>query len=547
MVAVRRKRPPQRQTSQAVGISAPTKGIIANSLHAGGEGGEIGVEGAIWLNNFIAGEYGARVRTGTKEFATNIPDNDSINGAVRTIMYYNSVIAGGGSDFMFAATSSGIYDITAGGAGAHTLAHAWPVKGGAAGWISYVNYTNVGGDHFLLVCDEANGYYIFDGTTWTLANFTGNPKPLAEDLVQVCEWQGRIWFVERGTSTAWFLDPLSLTGDITPMDVGNRFMKGGHLVQNTTWTIDDGDGMNDRFVQVSSSGDVLVWEGINPTKAADLHLIGRWFVGAVPEGRRVMSDWGGDVVVLASRGIVKLSELVQNSSVYTSEAELTSNITRYIRAEMGKSLDEYGWSIEIAPAENIAIVSVPRIATELNKAPIQFVVNINTGGWSMFKHLDIVCMDKSVSGFFFGTSDGRVMRLEGATDNASLDGSTSEAIKFNLLTHYSDFGSAGNWKRPQFLRPSWVGGAQPSYLAKVQFDFDLTEYNEVPPYSTADETVFDAAIWGTDTWEGTAQQYFETIGATGIGRHIAIAISGQTTSELSYVGCELIMEGGGIL
>ena len=155
-----------------------------------------------------------------------------------------------------------------------------------------VNYTNVAGDHFLLIADEANGYYIFDGTVWAAGTFTGSPKPLATDLVHLTEWQGRIWFVERDTARAWFLDPLALTGDITPMDVGSRFKKGGHLVQNGTWTLDDGAGMNDRFVQVSSSGDVLVWQGTNPATAADISLLGRWYVGKVPEGRRVMSDWG---------------------------------------------------------------------------------------------------------------------------------------------------------------------------------------------------------------------------------------------------------------
>ncbi|RLB96584.1 MAG: hypothetical protein DRH90_24490 [Deltaproteobacteria bacterium] len=461
-------------------------------------------------------------------------------------MYYNSVVAGGIQDFYFAATSKGIYDITAGGAGPHTEVLAWPNTGGKAGWCSVVNYTLVDGTHNLLVCDEDNGYYIFDGTTWEAGTFTGNPKPLAADLVHITEWQGRIWFVERNTARAWFLDPLALTGDITPFDVGSRFKRGGHLVQNTTWTLDDGAGMDDRFVMISSSGDLLVWTGVNPTTSDDMVLQGRWVVGAVPEGRRVMSDWGGDVAILSTNGLLTVSSLLTTGKPLAADAYLSYNISRYVRSEMAKTLNEFGWSIEIVPSEGVAVITVPQ-PLKTSRDPVQFVVNTTTNAWCMFRDLDMVCQNKNNKGYFFGTHDGRVMMTDGEVDNANLAGTSAQPIKFSMLSHYSDLGSPATWKRPQFVRPSWLANSEPTYAVQVRFDYDINEIATIPPHIPSELAVWDTAIWDADSWGGSAQSFLETVGQTGMGRTLALAIRGESTVATSYLGADVMVDQGGIL
>lgn len=546
----RKKKFPVAQPTlvEDIGVPAPIKGIIAAGLYGGTA--DIGPESAIWLWNMVPGEFGITVRQGSREFATNLEDITAQPGDVRTMMYFNSTLAGGSTDFAFGVTDAGIYDITGGGAGPWSLAIAtslaWPNTGGNAGWCSFMNYTNTNGDHFLLVCDELNGYYIFDGTTWAQGSFTGNPAPDPVDLVQITEWQGRIWFVERDTATAWFLDPLALGGNITPMDVGTRFKKGGHLVQNSAWTLDDGAGMDDKFVMISSSGDVLVWFGVDPTVSDDLQLQGRWFVGSVPEGRRVMSDWGGDINIISTMGVVKLSALLHGDNALSTESHITANITRYIRAEMAIVRDEFGWSMESDPSQSISIISVPQ--RDESVPPIQFVINTVTKAWCMFRDLDIRCMDKNVTGFYFGTSDGRVMLSFGVADDVNLGLTFAKVINFSWLTHYWHMNSPAIWKRPQFIRPSWIGSAQPNYAIAVEYDFSLAE---LPALSTGGSgggvSRWDTAEWDLNLWEGTAQSYFETRGLNGMGRHLAVAVRGNASSSLSYVGADLIMDKGGNL
>ena len=110
---------PQKQNTQSIGVPAPIRGIIANNpMYT-----DVEVENAaIWLYNLIPRELGCGLRPGSKYFATDVPDNTANPGEIRTIMYYNSVVAAGagGVDFMFVATDAGIFDVTAGGAGPWT-------------------------------------------------------------------------------------------------------------------------------------------------------------------------------------------------------------------------------------------------------------------------------------------------------------------------------------------------------------------------------------------------------------------------------------------
>jgi hypothetical protein len=530
----------QKQNTTSTTFPAPTKGIIATEPMY--SAGDIGLDAAIWLYNMVAGEYGCRVRQGSIQAANGLLDLNDEAGDVRTVFLYNSVQAGATDDIFFATTSKGIWDIT--DPDNVSLYFEWPVKNEATtGWCSVLNYTNVNGDHFILLCDEDNGYYIFDGVDWALGTFTGSPKPNAEDLVQITEWNSRIWFVERNSARAWYLDPLALKGDVTPFDVGNRFKKGGHLVQNTTWTLDDGAGMDDKFVQISSSGDILVWEGVNV--GSNLTLVGRWTTGETPEGRRVMSDWGGDVHILTQTGVVRLSILMEGNASLSPAAFTTNNISRYIRERMQKTVEDYGWSMETNPREGIALISTPASVLQSLK-PLQFVYNVNTGSWGMFRDLDVRCMDQNVNGFFFGTSDGRVMLMDGYRDNVTAEDG-GDNITFSLLTHFSHLGSPASWKRPQFVRPAWIGSTQPTYNLQIRYDFDIGEVLTSPPYVIDSQAQWDVDNWDEAIWEGRAQTTFETIGVRGQGRHIAVAIRGTAYTELSYLGADLMFEVGGML
>lgn len=523
----------QKQNTFPFPVPAPIRGIIAENIYGGDQRG--GLEAAILMFNVIPGEYGCRVRPGSSEFATTIPDGST---EIRTLMRY---IDGTGTEEVFAATDQGIYDITAGGAGPHTKVVTWGSTGGDAGWCTAINYTNASGS-YLLITDEDNGYIYYDGSTWTTSpSVTGVS---ASNLVHITEWQGRLWFVERDTGSAWFLAALAISGAATELPVGDRFKAGGYLVQNSTWTLDAGDGINDKFVQISSQGDVLVWEGITPTAASEITLVGRWKVASIPAGRRVLTDWGGDVMMITNSGILPISALLSSRSNISPDSYVTKNIGKYFRQQTALSGSQRGWAIELVADEGIAIVNIPQ-PESTSRAPLQFIVNLETGAWSMFRDLDIVSMYNSNNGFQFGTSDGRVLDLEGGLDYLSLDGSTSDPITYSWLTHYSHFNAPGVWKRPQFFRSYWVGSSPPTFGVTMKYDFDVTELTTTPTSGTISSDVWDTALWDSGIWQDDLTPFNELRGVSGCGFHVAIAVRGESNSSLQYLGAELYGDAGG--
>ncbi len=523
---------PVRQVTQSQYVAAPTKGMVASNLY--GHIGPIGADSAVWLYNLISDGFGCRVRPGTAEFATSLGDD------VRSVFRYNKA---DGSFELFACTSVGVYDISAGGAGAWTPVLTWPAQNAQAGYCSTVNVTNVAGSHFLLVCDESNGYYIYDGTTWAVGTFTGSPAPSAANLVHVSEWSSRIWFVEKNSSRSWYLDPLALTGSITAFDVGSRFKKGGYLVQQTSWTIDDGAGMDDKFVQVSSTGDVLVWEGYDPSTPTAIKLSGRWSIGALPVGRRALSEWGGDVIILSVNGAVKLSTIVAGMVSTSDDYYLTRNISDYVRSRMSLSSNMRGWGMEYVTGENIAIISTPSI----NGDTIQFVVHQTQNAWSLFRGLSMQCMVDTPDGFFFGTADGRVMKFSGFVDNLNLAADQSDMLQFSLLSHYDSVDGAARSKRGHFLRPYWLGYGAPSYDAKILYDFNLNELTTRLSTDMSNISKWDSAVWGQSVWSSPTNAYSKTIGNTGMGRFMAVALHGRANNSVTYIGSNAYIESGGIL
>ena len=116
-----------------------------------------------------------------------------------------------------------------------------------------------------------------------------------------------------------------------------------------------------------------------------------------------------------------------------------------------------------------------------------------------------------------------------------------------MLTHYTNFGQPANWKQAQFVRPWWIGDADPAYLTKVMYDFSLAEIEGSPIFTGSNIALWDNAIWDIDKWTTTAQNYFETVGAKNMGRHVALAIKGETSVTTSYLGADIIMTQGGML
>lgn len=379
------------------------------------------------------------------------------------------------------------------------------------------------------------------GTSIADQNIRGCVWPSA--FRQVCNFKSRLWFVEADSTRAWYLDPNAVSGTATSFDFAPRFRRGGNLRGLYEWSYDGGSGMAASLVAISDEGDVVVYQGTDPGDASDWAIKGSWSVGAIPTGRRIATEYGGDLLILSLQGIVSLSKLVLSSA--TAEDQTTGskigNLFNQLAASSRRSLP--GWSIQMHPADNSLFITVP---TSAGAATEQLAMSNTSKGWGRYRDLPVYCCAAWAGVMYFGTVDGQVCQHDGYLDSVLLATPTEgTAIAWSSLGAFTSLGNMRE-KQVKLLRPILLGGStNPTLEATALYDYNLNEPT-APTAGTA-SAGWDFGVWDTSVWDGDYTAAAPLGGAVGMGRHVAIAVRGASTTRTVYVGCDVLFEQGGPL
>lgn len=524
---------PSPQRTSVSKIPAPSEGINAQSGLS-----EMAPNEAIFLKNIYPSRYGCRVRSGYREFATNVG-----TGGTRTILPY--VGSTDAQNKLFACAEDGIYDVTAGGA-APVLSLAFGTVDTESGYGQWTLYVTTAG-HFLVYCDESNGYKLYTESTglWTtiaLGAAPGEITPQNPATFAGCViFKSRLWFIEKDSASAWYLPVGQVTGTVTEFNFGNKFKHGGTLVALYNWTIDGGEGIDDYLVAVSSTGDVVIYKGNDPNTATDFIQHGQWYIGQTPVGRRIAGSFGGELYILSAYGLIPLTKLIAGALIQQEDIYVSRKINPLINDQMSASRTTLGWEVRLIPADNLLLISAPK-RTGLDY--LQFIQSLNTEGWSTFIDIPYLTGDVYLDDFYIGDEDNRVLIYEGNADNVALDGTGATDIEFSLLQTFQEEGQVGNYKRAQFLRPVFIASAAPAYIAEVRYDYNLSELFGAPSASSVSGALWDTAIWDAALWSVELATADQLRGGNGMGRTIAIGIQGNTQAETILVRTDLHKDEG---
>ncbi len=240
-------------TMQAKSFPAPVDGLVTNATFAAGAGAGV-------LENYWPQRQGVEPRGGSTTLCT-------VPSAVKAMFHCRT-----GGQF-FVATRTGIYPFSELSAG--TLSPVVDGLGGGA-WSTYE--TTTAGGTFLLAVNGVDRLHIFNGTTWQSVASDSAPLALTgvdtRTLSHVWGHRNRVFFVEQGSMSAWYLGVNSVAGPATELPLGGVFRRGGVLVYGATFSSDAGDGMDDRCVFVTDSGEVAIYAGSNPGDANNWSLEG---------------------------------------------------------------------------------------------------------------------------------------------------------------------------------------------------------------------------------------------------------------------------------
>jgi hypothetical protein len=400
----------------------------------------------------------------------------------------------------------------------------------------------------MLLCAENEGYFTYteDTDTWAPASVSGGPAPGDHTPFEhVMVWKNRVWLVEKESGNAWYTDVGSFEGPLTRFSFGNKFRYGGELVALYNWTFDSGFGPDDFLVAVSAGGDVMAYQGTDPSNSSTFGLIGGWFIGPTPAGRRVADEFGGDLHILSTYGLTSMASLMKGMGD-TATTNVSSKISRFISSAMAARRNDRGWEVRLHPTVNSIVI--------LDPADIQYVYNTETRGWSIWRNVPMLSSDEWHGNFYFGTADNRVFQYTDYLDNVLIPDPTETVavpdpvpISFSLLTSYQDFGESAVFKRIQYVRPVWISSGQPSYTATPRYEYSLAEAAQPGIIPSTSDSAWDVAIWDDAVWGGAAETSQQLLGGSGMGRVVSIAIRGRVVAQSTLVSIDIMWDSGGYL
>src|SRR5687768_13458230 len=213
---------------------------------------------AVVLENFIPGTSGIDLRTGHEEHA------DGVGQRISTLMVYS---APSGGNELFAAAGEFIYSVTAATA---VNPAVYEVNGLGSASFSYTMFGNAGGN-YLVACNGVDAVQTYNGETWSYPEIAGVTP---SDLIYVTAHAERLWFIEKQSTSVWYLDVDAIAGSATELDLGSMLNLGGSLVAMASWTRDGGAGADDIAVFISSKGEVILFSGTDPSSVDTWQRVG---------------------------------------------------------------------------------------------------------------------------------------------------------------------------------------------------------------------------------------------------------------------------------
>ena len=371
--------------------------------------------------------------------------------------------------------------------------------------------------------------------TYTITGITGVNS---NTFVNINLFKDRLYFCKNGSLSFWYLDVQAIQGVASEFQLGGFFRNGSYLQAMGTWTLDAGYGVDDFAVYVTQMGEILVYQGFDPSDPNNWAMKGLWQMGQT-FSRRCFFKWGGDLLLLTQDGLVPLTSALQSDRL-DPRINLTDKIYYAVSLAASNYSQNFGWQINYLASENMLILSIP---TDLGME--QYVMHTITKAWARFTDIQAYCF--TVSGdqdMHFG-GDGFV----GLFFNSFADNGNN--IIANCQQAYNYFDSRGQLKRFTLIRPIFqTDTGVPTVLCGISTDFDtqpLTNQIAFNP-SAIKVGVWDTSLWDQNTWGGglVTTKYWQGVTGTGFAASINLSVASQGI-DFHWASVDYVMEAGGVL
>lgn len=477
---------------------------------------------ARFLTNWFPSTSDILLRYGYSNHATGL------GAQVETVAHYS----GGATDKLFAWAGTDVYDVTAAGAvGAAVVSSLTNAK-----W-QFINVANAAGNWFMAV-NGTDKLLLYDGTTWEKvdgASAHAITGVTTTTLSNIQLFKFRVWFIQKNTLDAWYLGTNAISGAATKFTLAGVAKKGGYLVAMGTWTIDAGQGVDDKLVFVTNKGEVIVYAGTDPSSASTWALEGVWELGS-PIGARCFMKYAGDLLLICQDGLLPLSAALQSSRVQPRVA-LTNKIQYATSAAISSYSANFGWQLLYFPKENMLFLNVPVSVGNQQ----QYVMNTITKSWCNFTGWAANCWELYQDEPYFGANGVVCKAWDTLADNgANINATGAQAFNY--------FGTRGKQKRWTLTRPIIQANGLPSIQSGLDIDYEEEAVTPISVQAYAPNSAWDTSLWDAGIWGGSLSVYKYWQGINGIGFTASYRIQGASNGiETRWLGTDFVYEDGGVL
>jgi hypothetical protein len=400
------------------------------------------------------------------------------------------------------------------------------------------------GTFIITILNSTQFNYTMATTPATNATVNGSYTVLgvsgvdSSTFINVNLFKNRLYYTQKDTLKVWYLGVNAIAGAANVLDFGGIARMGGYIQAMGTWTLDAGQGADDYAVFVTSMGEVIVYNGTDPTDAATWALKGVWQLGQT-FNRRCFFKWAGDLLLLTQDGLVPLSSALQSSRL-DPRINLTDKIYYAVSQAATDFYDRFGWQINYFASQNMLILNIP-----VDTGTEQYVMHTITKSWAKFTNIPANCWEvNGTAGIYFG-SNGFVGKFYDGYDDAGNN------ILATAQQAYSYFDSPGQLKRFMLVRPTLqTYNGVPTVLCGISVDYDTqSQLNQVSfNPNIINIGKWDVSTWDNANWGGGNVTTKIWQGVTGLGFagsvNLNIASSGI---ELHWLSTDYVMERGGVL
>lgn len=517
-------------TGTATSVPAPVGGWNARDSLAAMEPTD-----AITLDNWIPGTD--RVE-GRKGYSTHSSPS-GVTRNIDTLVCYR----GGSSETLWAFASDGTdidaYNVTAaaGTPSANAAFSALAHTGSSAAYQTAM-FANVSG-YYLFGCDGANAVWRYDGTTFAAPSFSG---VTSSTLDSVSVYRFRLFFGEENSLNLWYAGRDAVAGVLTKYYLGGYATDGGRIVAHGTWTVDAGDGTDDMFVVVTSEGQVLLFQGNDPSSASAWRIAGRYKT-AKPIGKRCLLRYGSSLFIITTEGIVAVEQLL-NQSLAQPATPITDKVRNAFRTAANEWGSERGWQAIYYPAGRYLLVNVPQHTYGSATATMhQFVMNTQTRAWCRFTGISARCWETMGDSLYVGGTGGVVYKA----DDTFLDGASAiPYLAKQAFNYFGDRGSTKRWTMGQLVIETDADAVLGDVFIDV--DYQVSEVTPQTAMTVGAGGLWDTATWDEAEWDASLQivQDWECYG--GIGKCAALVAYIRTAgAQVSWYATNWVVQRGGMV